>query len=121
MRGVIEMLDIRTPNSSVLQREQLAAAEKVPFEQTVDAIVAAAVDRTGLDDFGPEDVNVDKPRLGNTAGSSRQLEDYMATHHGGAGRGIVVNLRRNFRVDPAELRERYASYMDSLPVEIEAR
>jgi len=45
----------------------------------------------------------------------------MATHHGGAGRGIVVNLRRNFRVDPAELRERYASYMDSLPVEIEAR
>jgi Sulfotransferase family len=47
--------DLRDPVLNDAQREALAAAEQARFDLSTDGVLAAAVERTGLDDFGPGD------------------------------------------------------------------
>jgi hypothetical protein len=51
----IRIEDLAQPVLSEHQRGALAFGESVDTELSVDAVLGAAVERTGLDDFGPED------------------------------------------------------------------
>ncbi len=54
----IRIDDLAAPELSGAQRGALAYGEQTPVELTVDAVLAAAVERTALDDFGPESSKV---------------------------------------------------------------
>ena len=57
----IRITDLAAPVLNDVQRMGLEYGESVDTELTVDAVCAAAVERTGLDDFGPDDF---RERLG---------------------------------------------------------
>jgi hypothetical protein len=50
-----------------------------------------------------------------------ELGDYMAAHPQYAAGKYVFDLRGDYGVDPAEVRERYRAYTDQVPVRIEVR
>src|SRR5690348_16176602 len=50
----IRIDDLARPVLSEAQRGALAYGEQVDTELSVNAVLAAAVERTGLDDFGPD-------------------------------------------------------------------
>ncbi len=51
----IRIADLRRPRLSEVQRVALDHGERHPVELTVEAVLGAAVERTGLDAFGPGD------------------------------------------------------------------
>src|SRR5262245_38147165 len=51
----IRIDDLRQPILTPAQRAGLAFAERNPVSLTLDSVLTAAVERTGLDDFGPDD------------------------------------------------------------------
>lgn len=51
----IHILDMYEPVLSDAQRKHLELAERNPVELTVEAVLSAAAERTGLEDFGPRD------------------------------------------------------------------
>ena len=51
----IRIDDLREPVLTPAQRAALAFAERSPVSLTVDSVLTAAVERTGLYDFGPDD------------------------------------------------------------------
>jgi hypothetical protein len=55
MAGKILIDDLRAPVLTEDQQRFMREAEANPVELSVDAVLAAAVERTGLDDFGPDD------------------------------------------------------------------
>lgn len=55
MSNKIVITDFREPELTDDQRAFVERAEQDPVELTRDSVLAAAVSRTGLDDFGPED------------------------------------------------------------------
>ena len=55
MAEQIRIDDLAAPVLSDLQRMGIEYGDSVHTELTVDAVCAAAVERTGLDDFGPDD------------------------------------------------------------------
>jgi hypothetical protein len=61
VRARIRIEDLHAPVLSDFQKGALAYGEKNPVELSIDAVLAAAVGETGLDDFGPDDF---RPRLG---------------------------------------------------------
>jgi len=61
MSAKIEITDLRSPQLTEGQRQALAYAEANPVPLTVEAVLGAAMQATGLSDFGPEDF---RERLG---------------------------------------------------------
>ena len=57
--------------------------------------------------------------LGATATARRELDSYMATHPRGHAGRLVFDLRGDFGVEPAELRERFRAYVEAVPVAVE--
>jgi hypothetical protein len=55
MAGRILIDDLRAPALTADQQRFMREAEANPVELSVEAVLAAAVERTGLDDFGPDD------------------------------------------------------------------
>ncbi|MCP4496576.1 MAG: sulfotransferase, partial [Phycisphaeraceae bacterium] len=51
----IRIEDLREPVLNEAQKAALAYGESNPVDLSVDAVLSAAVERTGLDDFGPDD------------------------------------------------------------------
>ena len=51
----IRIEDLRSPVLTDMQKGLLAHGEANPVELTRDAVLAAAVEATGLSDFGPDD------------------------------------------------------------------
>jgi hypothetical protein len=51
----IRIEDLRAPVLTPAQRAALAFGERTPVSLTLDSVLGAAVQRTGLDDFGPDD------------------------------------------------------------------
>jgi hypothetical protein len=51
----IRIDDLREPVLTPAQRAGLAFGEKNPVSLTLDSVLGAALERTGLDDFGPDD------------------------------------------------------------------
>lgn len=98
--------DLREPELTDDQRALLAEAEAAPVELTVEAACAAARERAGLDDFGPEDF---RERLAlifdEVDGDSNYTELLRATFFGRAV-GVLTNrlmildeLRRHPEID----------------------
>jgi len=54
----IRITDLREPQLTEVQRMALEHGERNAVELSEKAVLAAAVDRTGLDDFGPDDFRV---------------------------------------------------------------
>jgi len=54
-RSAIRIDDLRAPRLTDIQRAALDHGERHPVELTPDAVLEAAVKRTGLSDFGPAD------------------------------------------------------------------
>jgi hypothetical protein len=52
---VIRITDLANPKLNELQRAGLEFGDSLDLELTVGAVLASAVDQTGLDDFGPAD------------------------------------------------------------------
>ncbi len=61
MADRIRITDLRHPLLTDVQRLALDHGERHPVELTVDSVLTAAAERTGLEDFGPEDF---RARLG---------------------------------------------------------
>lgn len=55
MTGTIRIDDLAEPRLTAAQEAALAYGESRPVVLSVDAVLAAAVEATGLDDFGPDD------------------------------------------------------------------
>jgi hypothetical protein len=51
----IRIEDLRAPALTAAQRAALAFGERTPVSLTLDSVLGAAVERTGLDDLGPDD------------------------------------------------------------------
>jgi hypothetical protein len=58
----IRITDLRHPELTDIQRLALEHGERHPVDLAVEAVLTAAVERSGLDDFGPEDFR-DRLRL----------------------------------------------------------
>jgi hypothetical protein len=61
MSNQIRIQDLANPELNDLQRMGIDYGERVSTELSVDAVCAAAAERTGLADFGPDDF---RERLG---------------------------------------------------------
>lgn len=87
----------------------------VPKEQQFDVL---------FHEFVGNDVNTAK-RILETAGlpvdetAARELDEFMTAHQRGVHGRILFDLRGNYGVEPAELRERYATYVSQVPVKVE--
>ncbi|MET0912393.1 MAG: sulfotransferase [Acidimicrobiales bacterium] len=79
----IRIQDLAEPVLSDHQRGALAFGEQVATELSVSAVLTAAVHRTGLDDFGPDDF---RDRLGRWLGEVDRDRDRT-----GLGRLILFN------------------------------
>jgi len=55
MSAEIQILDLHEPKLTVAQERHLRHAEEHPVDLSVAAVLAAAEERTGLDEFGPRD------------------------------------------------------------------
>jgi hypothetical protein len=55
MAGTILLDDLREPRLTEAQQQFLREAEENPVELSEEAVLAAAAERAGLDDFGPDD------------------------------------------------------------------
>jgi hypothetical protein len=51
----LRLSDLNAPELTNEQRQMLAEAERSPVALSEEAVTSAAIDRTGLEDFGPED------------------------------------------------------------------
>jgi hypothetical protein len=56
-----------------------------------------------------------------TADAQRQIADYVAAHPRGKDGQVVYDLRADFGVTPAEVREPFGFYLDRFPVRVEAQ
>jgi hypothetical protein len=110
-------LEYWTDRIEALLRSYLRDVEAVPEGQRFDVIF----ERFMEDDVAMVERIFEHAGLGCDQRSCQELADYMATHRRGAEGRLRFNLRRDFGVDPAELRERFSFYTETLPVGVEAR
>jgi hypothetical protein len=75
MPGKILIDDLRAPVLTPDQAEMLREAEANPVDLSVDAVLTAAVERTGLDDFGADDF---RERLALILGEADESENATA-------------------------------------------
>lgn len=73
------------------------------------------------DDLGMVERIHAKAGLKTTPQAREQLAQYLAEHPRGKEGRMVYDLKKDFGVDPAQLRERFAFYFDQFPVRAEAK
>jgi hypothetical protein len=56
-----------------------------------------------------------------TGDAQRQIADYVAAHPRGKDGQVVYDLRADFGITPAEVREPFGFYLDRFPVRVEAQ
>jgi hypothetical protein len=101
----------------VLLDRYLRDGKAVPRDRQFDVL---------FHEFVGDDVNTAK-RILDAAGlpvtetTESELEAFMAAHQRGVNGRLVFNLRGDYGVDPAAVRERYADYTARVPVSVEVR
>jgi len=98
-------------------RNYLRDVQLVPQEQRFHSMFEKFME----DDIAQVERIFEHVQLGNTAQSRAQLEAYMGAHKRGANGRLVFDIRRDFGVDPAQVRDRFAFYMNSLSVTVETQ
>jgi hypothetical protein len=76
MAARLELGDLRAPVLTPEQAELLRAAEADPVELTEAALLGTAVERTGLDDFGPDDFRERVALVLDELGSDENATEY---------------------------------------------
>jgi hypothetical protein len=71
------------------------------------------------DDLGMVQKIYARANLAMTAPARKQLQNFIDAHPRGKAGRVVYNLRQDFDVEPAQLRERFAFYFDRFPVRVE--
>lgn len=111
MTNEIRIDDLAAPVLNDIQRMGIDYGETVHTELTVDAVCAAAVDRTGLDDFGPDDF---RERLG------LQLAEMDADpERTGLGRMLMFNDCTRYASNRLRIRDLLTQHPEILDIEIE--
>jgi hypothetical protein len=100
-----------------LLRRCVRDRDRLPAAQTLDV---------PFDEFMADDIGMvervyalaDHPM---TQAARAQLEHYMAANPRGRYGRVVYDLKRDFGIDPDELRERFGFYFERFPVRAERR
>jgi hypothetical protein len=71
------------------------------------------------DDLGMVEKIYSRANLAMTAVARTQLQTYIDEHPRGKEGRVSYNLRHDFGVEPAQLREHFAFYFERFPVEVE--
>jgi hypothetical protein len=91
--------------------------ELIPESQRFDVDFSAFVQ----DDLGMVERIYTAAGLPMSDGARAEIQGYLTDHHRGKHGAIDHDLRRDFGVDPDELRARFAFYLDRIAVPVEAR
>ncbi len=111
MTNEIRIDDLASPVLNDIQRMGIDYGETVHTELTVDAVCAAAVERTGLDDFGPDDF---RERLG------LQLAEMDADpERTGLGRMLMFSDCTRYASNRLRIRDLLKQHPEILDIEIE--
>lgn len=86
-----------------------------PAQQSIDVLFHEFM----ADDLGTIEKIYEKADLEMTELARSQLQHFLDGHPRGRDGRVVYNLRGDFGVEPAQLRERFAFYIDRFPVQIE--
>jgi hypothetical protein len=89
----------------------------LPAERSIDVLFHEFM----ADDLGMVEQIYSKADLEMTATSRKQLQAFIDSHPRGKDGRIVYNLREDFSVEPAVLRERFKFYFDRFPVKVEVQ
>jgi hypothetical protein len=73
------------------------------------------------DDTGQIEKIEAKAGLPMTPAVKAQIDRFLSEHPRGKEGRVIYNLRRDFGVDPAELRKRFQFYFDAFAVRAEAK
>jgi len=106
IRG-IRIVDLRAPVLTALQRSAIAGAGQMPVRFTEDAVLGAAVKRTGLSDFGPDDF---RERLGVWLQSVDEDADLGPVGRVGIFRDLVRYASNRLRLE--DLLRRHPDILD---------
>ncbi len=87
----------------------------LPPDRTVDVIFDAFM----ADDVGTVERIYERARLPMTATARGELDAYMAANPRGKHGRVVYNLKGDFGLDPAAVRERFGFYFDRFPVPVD--
>jgi Sulfotransferase family len=71
------------------------------------------------DDLGMVEKIYEKANLAMTASARNELQFFIDEHPRGKEGRVVYNLREDFGVEPAQLRQRFAFYFERFPVQVE--
>jgi hypothetical protein len=94
----------------------LRDVDAVPEEQRFDVLF----DQFMSDDVAMVERIYAKAGIAMTDVTRRELDRFMETHQRGQHGRIIFDLRRDFGVDPAAVREQFAAYCLRVPVATEA-
>jgi hypothetical protein len=72
------------------------------------------------DDLGMVESIYSRANIAMTPQAREQLQAFLRAHPRGKEGRVVYNLRGDFGVEPAQLRERFAFYFERFPVQVEA-
>ncbi len=73
------------------------------------------------DDIGMVEKIYDKAGLELTGQARAEMQQFIDTHPRGKHGTIVYNLKEDFGIDPAALRQRFQFYFDAFPVRPETK
>jgi hypothetical protein len=101
-----------------LLRSAVRDAHLIPPEQRVDVEFGAFM----ADDLAMAARILDVAGLGLTDTARSELETYLAGNPRGKEGRVIYDLRRDFGLDPRDLRERFAFYYEAFPqIDLEVR
>ena len=86
-----------------------------PAERSIDVLFHEFM----ADDLGMVEKIYARANLEMTAAARTELQHFIDQHPRGRDGRVVYNLRGDFAVEPAQLRERFAFYFDRFPVNVE--
>lgn len=89
----------------------------IPADQRIDV----HFDRFMADDIATVERVFEFADHPMTKTARRQIERHLATHERGRFGQVVYDLRKDFGIDPAEVRSRFTSYMSAFDVPLEVK
>jgi hypothetical protein len=89
--------------------------DALPASQTIDVLFHEFM----ADDVGMVERIYELADHPMTPAARRQLEEYMAANPRGRYGRVVYDIRRDFGIDPDELRKRFDFYFERFPIRAE--
>ncbi len=115
--GLQNLIEYWTARIEHLLRACVADRDSLPAEQSIDV----PFDEFMADDLAMVAKIYALARLEMTSQSRQELQAFLDAHPRGKHGRVVYNLREDFNVEPAAIREQFAFYFDRFPVKIEVK